>query len=117
MESCPNIDGNQVKYRRTSGYVSLLLTCVFIYIALMNDIGMWKILVFLPAIVMSIALLEASNKTCIVYSSMGIKHMGEKYERERDSEFLKVQKKKSIKIVINGTLVATMITALVFFLL
>jgi Ca2+/Na+ antiporter len=117
MESCPNIDGNQVKYRRTSGYVSLLFTCVFIYIAFMNNIGMWKVLVFLPAIVMSISLLEASNKTCIVYSSMGIKHMGEKYERERDSEFLQVQKKKSFKIVINGTLIAAIITALVFFLL
>ena len=48
---------------------------------------------------------------------MGIKHMGEKYERERDLEFLKTQKKRSIKIVVNGTLIATMITALVFFLL
>ena len=75
------------------------------------------VLVFLPAIVMTISLLEASHKTCIVYSTMGIKNMGEKYERERDLEFLKTQKKRSIKIVVNGTLIATMITALVFFLL
>ena len=55
------------------------------------------VLVFLPAIVMTISLLEALNKTCIVYSTMGIKHMGEKYERERDLEFLKTTMLKSDK--------------------
>tara|TARA_Y100001960_G_scaffold293998_1_gene337446 strand:+ start:516 stop:869 length:354 start_codon:yes stop_codon:yes gene_type:complete len=117
MKSCPNIDGNQVRYRKASGYISLALTLIFIYFISINDIGFWMVLVFLPAIVMTISLLEASNKTCIVYSTMGIKHMGEKYERERDLEFLKTQKKRSIKIVVNGTLIATMITTLVFFLL
>tara|TARA_Y100001970_G_C14245141_1_gene867575 strand:- start:123 stop:476 length:354 start_codon:yes stop_codon:yes gene_type:complete len=117
MKSCPNIDGNQVSYRKASGYISLALTLIFIYFISINDIGFLMTLIFLPAIVMSISLLEASNKTCIVYSKMGIKHMGEKFERERDLEFLKIQKKRSFKIVVNGTLIATMITALVFFLL
>ena len=117
MKSCPNIDGNQVSYRKASGYISLALTLIFIYFISISDIGFWMALIFLPAIVMSISLLEASNKICIVYSKMGIKHMGEKFERERDLEFLKIQKKRSFKIVVNGALIATMITALVFFLL
>ncbi|MEC7622219.1 MAG: hypothetical protein VX989_04080 [Candidatus Neomarinimicrobiota bacterium] len=116
MDSCPNIAGNQVAYRKKSGYFSLVAVIVFIIIVSLYDFGFWKILVFLPAIVMSISLLEASNKTCIVYSTMGIKHMGEKYQRERDSDFLKIQRKRSIKIVINGTLIAVFITGLVFYL-
>ena len=94
MKSCPNIDGNQVSYRKASGYISLALTLIFIYFISISDIGFWMALIFLPAIVMSISLLEASNKICIVYSKMGIKHMGEKFERERDLEFLKIQKKR-----------------------
>tara|TARA_B100000214_G_scaffold133791_1_gene95144 strand:- start:4488 stop:4841 length:354 start_codon:yes stop_codon:yes gene_type:complete len=116
MDSCPNIAGNQVAYRKKSGYFSLVAVIVFIIIVSLYDFGFWKILVFLPAIVMSISLLEASNETCIVYSTMGIKHMGEKYQRERDSEFLKIQRKRSIKIVINGILIAVLITGLVFYL-
>ena len=116
MDSCPNIAGNQVGYRKKSGYFSLVAVIIFTIVVSFYDFGVWKILVFLPAIVMSISLLEASSKTCIVYSTMGIKHMGEKYQRERDSEFLKIQRKRSIKIVINGTLIAVLITGLVFYL-
>ena len=116
MDSCPNIAGNQVGYRKKSGYFSLVAVIVFTIVVSFYDFVVWKILVFLPAIVMSISLLEASSKTCIVYSTMGIKHMGEKYQRERDSEFLKIQRKRSIKIVINGTLIAVLITGLVFYL-
>ena len=59
MKSCPNIDGNQVRYRKASGYISLALTLIFIYFISINDIGFWMVLVFLPAIVMTISLLEA----------------------------------------------------------
>ena len=116
MDSCPNIAGNQVGYRKKSGYFSLVVVIIFTIVVSFYDFGFWKILVFLPSIVMSISLLEASNKTCIVYSTMGIKHMGEKYQRERDSDFLKIQRKRSIKIVINGILIAVFITGLVFYL-
>lgn len=114
MSNCPNIDGNQISYRRTSGYISLALVLMFIGSVFIFDLGIWKILVFFPAIVMSISLLEASNKTCIVYSSIGIKHMGQKYEREKDAEFLKQQRLRSVKIVISGTAISLLLTYLVY---
>ena len=114
MSNCPNIDGNQISYRRTSGYISLALVVMFIGSVFIFDLGIWKILVFFPAIVMSISLQEASNKTCIVYSSIGIKHMGQKYEREKDTEFLKQQRLRSVKIVISGTAISLLLTYLVY---
>ena len=104
MSNC-NIDGNQISYRRTSGYISLALVVMFIGSVFIFDLGIWKILVFFPAIVMSISLLEASNKTCIVYSSIGIKHMGQKYEKEKELVLNKYQrhlsKKKGFKVEVN----------------
>tara|TARA_B100001989_G_C24489105_1_gene438550 strand:- start:812 stop:1165 length:354 start_codon:yes stop_codon:yes gene_type:complete len=114
MSNCPNIDGNQISYRKISGYVSLAVVIIFIGSVFIFDLGIWKILVFFPAIVMSISLLEASNKTCIVYSSIGIKHMGQKYERERDAKFLKQQRIQSIKIVISGTSISLLLTYFVY---
>ena len=114
MSNCPNIDGNQVSYRKISGYISLACVVVFIASVFIFDPGIWRVLVFLPTIVMSISLLEASNKTCIVYSSIGIKHMGEKYEKERDAEFLKQQRLRSLKIVLSGTTISLILTYIVY---
>jgi hypothetical protein len=63
---------------------------------------------------MSVSFLEASNKTCIVYSSIGIKHMGKKYEKERNIEFLKLQRMQSFKIVINSIVISFIITYLIY---
>ncbi len=114
MSNCPNIDGSQVNYRKISGFVSMAFVLIFIGCVFMFNLGVWKILIFFPAIVMSISLLEASNKTCIVYSSIGIKHMGEKYERERNADFLKLQRIRSLKIVISGTAISLLLTYLVY---
>jgi|TARA_B100001142_G_scaffold167189_1_gene167086 hypothetical protein len=114
MSSCPNIGGDQVRYRKVSGYVSLASILIFIPFIFIFDIGVWKILIFFPTIVMTISLFEASNKTCIVYSSIGIKHMGEKYERERNIEFLKKQRIQSFKIVLSGLAISLLLTYLVY---
>ena len=114
MSNCPNIDGDQVKYRKKSGYFSLAFILIFIPFIFIYDMGFWKILIFFPTIVMAISFLEASNKTCIVYSSIGIKHMGEKYEKERNVEFLKQQRIQSFKIVISGTIFSLLLTYLVY---
>ena len=115
MSSCPNIGGNQINYRKKSGYASLLITALSIIFIMLNDFGLWKVLIFIPSIVMVISLLEAYNKTCIVYSTIGIKHMGTQYERERDEQFLLTQRKKSLTIVFNGLIIASAITAMVYY--
>ena len=115
MNSCPNIGGNQIKYRKASGYVSLGLTFLSLIFIMFNDIGIWKILIFLPSIVMSVSLLEAYSKTCIVYSTLGIKHMGTKYERESDAYLLKSQRKKAFQIVFNGLIISAALTGAVYY--
>jgi len=110
MESCPNIGGKEIRKRWITGYVSLVITALsFIYI-ISNDIGLLKIFIFFPAVVMTIALLEALDKTCIVNAFFGIKNMGQKNQRERDVDFLKVQRSKSIIITLKGTVLALIIT-------
>ena len=110
MESCPNIGGKEIRKRWITGYLSLAITALsFIYIIL-NDIGLLKIFIFFPAVVMTIALLEALDKTCIVNAFFGIKNMGQKNQRERDVDFLKVQRSKSIIITLKGTVLALIIT-------
>jgi len=116
MESCPNIGGKEIRKRWVTGYVSLAITVLYFIYIIINDIGLLRIFIFFPAIVMTIALLEALDKTCIVNAFFGIKNMGQKNQRERDLDFLKTQRTKSFIITIKGTVVALIITLLTYFI-
>tara|TARA_Y100000590_G_scaffold343199_1_gene392082 strand:- start:157 stop:360 length:204 start_codon:yes stop_codon:yes gene_type:complete len=59
---------------------------------------------------MTIPLLEARSETCIVNAFFGVKNMGEKYEREKDGDSLRDQKKASLHIMIKGILISILIT-------
>ena len=115
MSSCVNIAGREVKRRQNFGYIGILLTIMTIYYFLsFEHINYLKSLVFIPSLLMAIPLLEARSETCIVNAFLGLKNMGEKYERERDSESLRYQKKESIVIILKGILISLLITALMF---
>ncbi len=116
MESCPNIGGKEIRKRWVTGYISLAITLLFFIYIIINDIGLLRILIFFPSVVMAIALLEALDKTCIVNAFFGIKSMGQKNKRERDLDFLKVQRSKSLVITLKGTIIALIISLLAYFI-
>lgn len=115
MSSCVNIAGREIKRRQNFGYIGILLTIMTVFYFLsFEHIYYLRSLVFLPSLLMTIPLLEARSETCIVNAFLGIKNMGEKYEREKDSESLRYQKKESIMIIIKGILISLLITGLMF---
>ena len=116
MESCPNIGGKEIRKRWVTGYISLAITLLFFIYIIINDICLLRILIFFPSVVMAIALLEALYKTCIVNAFFGIKNMGQKNKRERDLDFLKVQRSKSLVITLKGTIIALIISLLAYFI-
>ena len=63
---------------------------------------------------MGIILFEALDTTCIVNAYFGIKNMGEKNQREKNFDFLKVQRFKSIIIIVKGIITAIIITAIIY---
>ena len=116
MQSCPNIGGREVRRRLHIGYFSLFLTiATVLYIFIYND-GQRRLLVFFPSLVMGIVLFEAIDKTCIVNAYFGIKNMGEKKQRERNFDFLKVQRFKSLIIIVKGIITAIAITAIIYYI-
>ena len=115
MSSCVNIAGREIKRRQNFGYIGILLTIMTVFYFLsFEHIYYFRSLVFLPSLLMTVPLLEARSETCIVNAFLGLKNMGERYEKERDSESLKYQKKESIVIILKGILISFLITALMF---
>ena len=115
MSSCVNIAGVEIKRRQNFGYIGILLTIMTVFYFLsFEHIYYLRSLVFLPSLLMTVPLLEARSETCIVNAFLGLKNMGERYEREKDRESLRHQKKESIMIIIKGILISLLITGLMF---
>ena len=78
------------------------------------DCFLLSFLVFFPAIVATVTFFEVLDRTCIVYAYLGIKNMGDKYQKEREDDSLKVQRMQSFKIVIKALVAALLITGIVY---
>ena len=115
MQSCPNIGRREVRRRLNIGYFSLFLTIATVLYIVNNNGQLWY-LVFFPSLVMGIVLFEAIDKTCIVNAYFGIKYMGKKKQRERNFDFLKVQRFKSLIIIVKGIITAIAITAIIYYI-
>tara|TARA_S200000501_G_scaffold73009_1_gene64956 strand:+ start:24603 stop:24953 length:351 start_codon:yes stop_codon:yes gene_type:complete len=116
MNACPNINGKEVRMRLRIGYLSTFVALVFIAYSIITNLGIWRLLVFLPAATASIVIFEVIEKTCVVYSVIGVKNMGEKYQKEDSLNALKIQRAKSLFIMIKGALLGVIITALTYVL-
>ena len=117
MESCPNIGGREVKMRQTFTLFGLFVMISLIIILVLFDLQSYKLLIFFPAFGTGVVLFETLENTCIVYSYMGLKNMGLKYEKEKDYSLLKTQRLNSIRIILKALLGACVVTGIVYFLL
>jgi|TARA_B110000438_G_scaffold32037_2_gene31553 hypothetical protein len=114
MESCPNIGGKEIKKRFFATLFGLLLTIITgIYITFFND-GESGFLVIFPALIMGVSFFEVLDKTCIVNAYFGIKNMGDKNQRERDSTYLKIQRSRSTMIIAKGVFMSLVITVIFY---
>lgn len=113
MNACPNIAGREIKRRKNFTYFGLFITLLTIALIVYQQYeGLLRALVFIPSMSMMIPLLEVKSKTCIVNAFLGLKNMGHKYEKEKNEDFLKEQRKESLKLVVKGIFLSSLITIL-----
>ena len=116
MEECPNIAGREIKRRITFGYIGSIMTVLVIGYVLFFDANIYlKGLVFFTSMSMVIPFLEVKSKTCIVNAFLGLKNMGQIYQKEHDEGFLKIQRKTSLSIILKSILISCVITIVIFY--
>ena len=115
MNSCPNIGGKEITKRRNFIYIGVFITILTFFFIVNFDLKEFVFLIFFPAFATGVVLFETMDNTCIVYSFLGIKNMGSKYEKERNEFFLKSQRIGSIIIILKGLLTGFVFTFLFYF--
>ena len=116
MKACPNIAGREIKRRITFGYIGFIMTVLVTgYILLFEANFYVKGLIFFTSMSMAIPFFEVKSETCIVNAFLGLKNMGQKYQKEHKEANLKIQRKTSISIMIKSILISCCLTIIVFY--
>ena len=116
MEACPNIAGREIKRRITFGYIGFIMTVLVTGYVLFFDANIYlNGLIFFTSMSMVIPFLEVKSETCIVNAFLGLKNMGQKYQKEHDGAYLKIQRKTSFSIILKSILISCVITIVVFY--
>ena len=114
MDACPNIAGREIKRRITFGYIGLIMTLMVIVYILFFDANIYlHVLIFFTSMSMAVPFFEVKSETCIVNAFLGLKNMGQKYQKEHEAANLKIQRKTSISIIIKSILISCGLTILI----
>ncbi len=116
MEACPNIAGREIKRRIAFGYIGFIMTVLITGYILLFDANFYiKGLIFFTSMSMAIPFFEVKSETCIVNAFLGLKNMGQKYQKEQKPAYLKIQRKTSISIIIKSILISCGLTIIIFY--
>ena len=116
MKACPNIAGREIRRRIIFGYIGLIMTVLVTSYVLLFDANLYvKGLIFFTSMSMAIPFFEVKSETCIVNAFLGLKNMGQKYQKEQKPAYLKIQRKTSISIIIKSILISCVLTTLIFY--
>ena len=116
MKACPNIAGREIRRRITFGYIGLIMTVLVTSYVLLFDANLYvKGLIFFTSMSMAIPFFEVKSETCIVNAFLGLKNMGQKYQKEHDAGYLKIQRKTSFSIILKSILISFGLAIIIFY--
>ena len=116
MDACPNIAGREIKRRIAFGYIGLVMTLLVIgYVFFFESNIYLHVLIFFTSMSMAVPFFEVKSETCIVNAFLGLKNMGQKYQKEYDAGYLKIQRKTSFSIILKSILISFGIAIIIFY--
>ena len=116
MDACPNIAGREIKRRITFGYIGLIMTLLVIgYVLFFESNNYLHVLIFFTSMSMAVPFFEVKSETCIVNAFLGLKNMGQKYQKEHDAGYLKIQRKTSFSIILKSILISFGLAIIIFY--
>ena len=114
LTSCPNIGGAQVLMRKIASVFGMILTLFSILIITHYNLYTYNFIILIISFGTGVTIFETLDKTCIVYAFYKIKNIDSKYEKERNDFNLMIQRKKSVSIILKGSLFAIVATLVAY---
>jgi hypothetical protein len=115
-----NIGPAEIRARRMTGWAGLLVTVLLLALLVAFHAGhWWRLFVFLPASMSASGFLQAYFHFCSGFGMQGVYNFKDKVgktEKVTDSEALKKDRSKSLRIALYSAAVGAAVTVMAFFL-
>lgn len=109
-----NIGIEERKIRRNIGVFGAVLTLIFLFFSLVLDLrSIYRIIIFLPAFMSALGFLQYKMHFCAEFGILGVYNFDKAFRKKisiMESEFLKQDRIKALKIIVYSLLVAIFIT-------
>ncbi len=114
-----NIGKSEIRRRQAAGWTGLILTLVlFGLLAFIDAPRIWRLLIFIPAMIAAIGFFQASMQFCAYFGMSGVYNFEDvgKTDSVLESEFRAKDMRRSWQIIIYSVVAAILITALAYYL-
>jgi hypothetical protein len=112
-----NIGPAEIRRRRNSGYLGLVLAVVFLVIAFaLGWAAPWRLLVALPVFLSAQGFLQAAFRFCVGFASRGLFNFGELGSEEtvHEKEFRQEDQRKALLITLLAFAIAAVVAVLAY---
>jgi hypothetical protein len=115
-----NIGPAEIKLRKLSGIVGLYVTVILFAVFMIIGVApMWRLVIFIPAMISATGFLQAKMHFCVKFGTMGLFNMGttlETHETVEKAEYRRKDQRKALTIIGLSTAISLSVTAIVFLL-
>ncbi len=114
-----NIGKSEIAKRQAAGWTGLILTLVlFGVLAFINAPRIFRLLIFIPAMIAATGFFQARMQFCAYFGMSGVYNFEDvgKTESVLESEFRAKDRRRSWQIIIYSVIAAFLITALAYYL-
>ena len=113
-----NLGPVEIRRRYRIGYTGTAIALLFALIIHLADLPQWKFMIFFPVYYALSGFIQARNKFCYIYGYKGVASLlgRKKFEKIRDEENLKKDKRLARKIILQVVVGSILITLLYYFL-
>ncbi len=114
-----NIGRSEIARRQAAGWTGLILTLVlFGVLAFIDAPHIWRLLIFIPAMIAATGFFQARMRFCAYFGMSGVYNFEDvgKTEAVLESESRAKDRRRSWQIIIYSIVAAVLITALAYYL-
>ncbi len=115
-----NIGPAEIKARRASGYLGLVITIVLFILFYISDVApVWRLSVFIPAAVSAIGFLQAYLHFCANFGMRGLFNLGDDLQHVESVdqvEYRRKDQRKAITIIAGSAIVGLLVAFVAYWL-
>jgi hypothetical protein len=115
-----NIGRSEIKRRKQAGWTGLIITVILLGLLIYFDMPRsWRLVIFIPAIIMAIGFLQARMHFCAYFGMQGVFNFSSdigKTDTVEQAEFRSMDRRKAWQIIAYSAIIGAVVAIISYYL-